>query len=257
MKTMLHLTTLFIIFLSYLPTGCGLTGRTIPFTLEIPKPASEKPMAAIKVAEIDLEEDSTQLISVGVYGWGEFDTNDLKVIEKSLNQTLSKVSTSAGSVGELNLHVVIRRYLVAASNNQGFALACVAWCATNEDQEIVFHEQFYASKAYRMASIGDVKMAVHKGVVRRIAENSVLLASSNRNFGFEPVMPKNTYNSFEEAARKMPKRLASSYTGSYDLGSGYYFYAIPGSSQDIDSGWASESNHINWEGYLSQKSKSD
>ncbi|MHC4459058.1 MAG: hypothetical protein ACYS0I_18615 [Planctomycetota bacterium] len=255
MKATVYLKTLLITGIYFLIIGCGITGTTVPFTLELSNPSPDRLTAAPKVDTVELGEEASLLIPVGVFAMGKFDSNDLAVIGNSLKNTLATVKTNEFTepIDELNLHLVIRRYLVAASNVEVTALACVAWCAINQHGKIVFHEQFYASKAGRGTTLGAIKMAVHRGIVSRIAETAVVLASSSGETAIAPAMPENTYNSFEEAVRGMPKQLTSYYFGAFNLGSAYYISHGRTSSQDVNTDWAREPYHINWENYLTRE----
>jgi hypothetical protein len=236
-------------------TGCGVTGKTSPFTLQLETPAMGEQMADIKIVSVELGEASSRLVPVGVYAWGKFSDEDLAVLEKSLRDTISGVNHRqyAQSDSALHLYTIIRRYLLAASNVEGAVLACIAWCATDENRNIVYHEQFYASKAAGMTTLGAIKNSVNKSIVLRIAQTAVNIASSTGESAIEPVLAENTYNYFEEAAEGTPKKLASYYTGTFDLGSAYYLYFGYLKSPGINLGWVKEPQHINWDGYLGKR----
>jgi len=235
-----------------LTVGCGVTGRTKPFTLLLPTPVNANQMKDIKIGSVELGEDSTRLVSVGTIPWGKFSSQDLVVFDKSLRNTISKATLNPNrqSDSALQLYIIVRRYLTATSNNKVTVLACIAWCATDQNGKIVYHEQFYASKSSGfVGTVGSVKNSVNKSIVSRIAQTAINIASLTDEAAIEPVLTEDTFNSFEEAAKGVPGELASYYSGSFDLGSAYYFY-FGWAKGRTNLDWAEQSHHINWNTYL-------
>jgi hypothetical protein len=124
-----------------LVNGCGTFGGTKVVNVQISN-LPRGPLASIHTGTVALAPDATKLDSVGVYPVGKFSASDLANIKTSLNKAFCTIQQTQGVDNRnLNIHVIIRRYLVAASNNSGATLACVAWCAVDQDNQIVYDEQ--------------------------------------------------------------------------------------------------------------------
>src|SRR5689334_1970294 len=125
--------------------GCGLTGGTSKFAVNVATPAgAEKP--ALNVASVELEPNQTKLVNVGTYAWGEYDKSDLDVLTQSMRTSAAPFENASG----YKVHVVMRKFLVAHSNNAALAFACVGWAMVTPDNKLAFHEQFYASHHVRL-----------------------------------------------------------------------------------------------------------
>jgi len=128
-------------------SACGTTGSTTRFVLPLDLPARPKVAAFVQVASAAMEADAAYLNPLNVQPWGQFGPEDLKNIEQSLQDTivphLAPASPAAHS--GMDLHVVVRRYVVSTSNTAGAVLACVAWAATSPQGSLIYEEQFYAA----------------------------------------------------------------------------------------------------------------
>ena len=218
-------------------TGCALTGRTRP--QEVMRPAELA--SPLHVADVELEPGQTRLQNVGTFAWGEYDARDLGVLQESLDATVGGASEGP------SVHVVVRRFLVAHSNNEALAVACVAWALTNESGELVFHEQFYAADYVRIwGTVGGIKNHVHAGITEHVAKQAARVSN-----GEEPVAPSGEYvfASYEAATSGMPDKLTSTHFQTLYLGGAYLFsaYSINGSS---DRQWARRDDHLNWQARL-------
>ena len=160
--------------------GCGTTGTTSRFTLALDPVTPAQAHTSIRVAPATMAPDAPRLYVANVYEWGRFDTEDLVNLEQSLAVTITahRSERPGATNAELTIHLRVRRYLVGLSNTAGAVLACVAWAAVNAAGQIVFEEQFYApgAGAY-VGTIGGLKDAVHKAIVRRVATTSLYLAA--------------------------------------------------------------------------------
>lgn len=231
-------------------SGCGTMGATN--VLAIPVQEDTHLQAHLEIGSLELAEGATRVDSVAVFGWGEFSKEDLQNINVSLQNTLTslnKTLPSAAPARKLALHVVVRRYLVTASNNAGAALANVAWCVVDEKGRIIFHEQFYASSMTAVfGTLGGIKDAVNEAVLTRIATMSAYLGSDMR-MNSVPAMPHNAFLNFDQAAAQLPRSFRSVHNM---MGSGYYYVFDIGRAANWN--WASRQDLINWEERLQQKS---
>ncbi len=110
---------------------------------------------------------------------------------------------------ELQIHLVIRGYFVAASNNAAGVLAVVDWCVADQDAHVLYQEVFYASHAARLVgTLGGEKDIVDQAIVRRVAETSLLLSSGASTNGL-PRKVKDTYDQFNEAVAVLPSDFQS------------------------------------------------
>ena len=188
--------------------GCGTTGTTSRFALSLDVPKGREVARDVRVASAAMEaDDVATLNALKVQPWGRFGPEDLLNIERSLQDTLSPYRRPKEA--RIELHVVVRRYVVSTSNTAGAVLACVAWAATTPEGSVIYEEQFYASDAgYLVTTIGRIKDSVHEAIVRRIAETSLAIAGRPG----ERVQPRRfdkTSSSFDEAASRLPKTMVS------------------------------------------------
>ena len=205
------LTALMLLVCAGLP-ACGTTGDTSRFALPLEVPQSPQGIDAVRVASAAMDENAAYLNAVNVRPWGKFGPNDLSNIEDSLRDTLAPYATAPSRAAEsrLDIHLVIRRYVVGVSNTGGAVLACVAWAATFAQGTLIFQEQFYAADAgYLIGTIGLLKDAVHKAIVRRIATTALALASGPAAAERRPTTFDNTSTSLEEATSRLPRALVS------------------------------------------------
>ena len=192
-------------------SACGTTGATSHFVLPLDLPRGEKVTADVHVASASMDADTAVLNPVKVQPWGKFEPDDLKNIEQSLQDTISPhlTATSRSADAKMDLHLVVRRYVVSTSNTGGAVLACVAWAATTPRGSVIYEEQFYASDAvYLFGTIGLLKDSVHKAIVRRIATTSLAIAQDPAASP-QPRKFDKTSTSFEEAASRLPQSMVS------------------------------------------------
>lgn len=226
-------------------TGCGLTGATSTFVVEVPQNAG----AALRIAAVELEPGQTRLQNVGSYAWGEYGEDDLAVLRESLAESVAPLA--AGGQPTAAVHLVIRKFLVAHSNNEGLAIACASWAMTDPSGKLAFHEQFYARDHVKLwGTVGGVKDNVHKGIAERVIRAAIGVAQ-----GKDPQsipFPEFAYKDFDSARAGLPDSLTTSFQGFLVLGNGYLFY-----DQRVSGGssveWAREPSHIDWPARLATK----
>lgn len=192
--------------------GCGTTGRTSPFTLDLDLPRGQKITTDIRIASAAIDPNASIFKAINVRPWGAFEPDDLKNIEQSLRDTMAPHVPAAVRSGgpRLDVHLMIRRYMVSVSNTGGAVLASVTWAATASDGKLVFQEQFFASDSVHfVGTIGQLKESVHRAVVRRIAATSLALATAPDGMGAQPGNFENTYPSLEAAAERLPQTMVS------------------------------------------------
>jgi len=242
------------LLLSTALSACGTTGDTSRFALQLDVPTKPKPPSEVHVASVAMEPDAATLINVQTFAWGKLDEDDLKHIEDSLKYTLAPYIPKPPIDSRVNVHMVIRRYIVGTSNNAGAALACVAWAATDSNGQMVYEEQFYASAVtYLIGTVGLLKDSVHRAIVRRIAVTSLELALHP---GGQPRPTKfpQTSTSLEEAAAPLPTTLVSLGNPVMAASSSHVVSAVglltPSGIQAVEWHVAEPSEQFDWEGYL-------
>jgi hypothetical protein len=192
--------------------GCGTTGATSRFEVTLDPAVPTVAVAAIRVAPVTMAVDAPRLYAIGTHEWGRLDADDLTNLEQSLATTIATRTSSTVTVPDtrIDIHVHVRRYLVAHSNTGAGVLACVTWAAVTPSGQIVFQEQFYApgSVAY-VGTIGGLKDAVHRSIVRRIATTSLYLAAGHAVAGASPTEYPGTYSTLDEAIEVPPEVLVS------------------------------------------------
>jgi hypothetical protein len=205
-----------------------------------------------------MEPDAAELNALNVKPWGKFGPDDLKNIEQSLQDTIAPhlAATSCSGEVEMDIHLVIRRYVVSISNTAGAVLACVAWAATTPGGSLVYQEQFYASDAiYLIGTIGLLKDSVHQAIVRRIAVTSLAIAQNSAANTQSSIFEK-TSTSREEAASRLPRTMVSlGDPGLVAVSSvlrvvGVVGLLIPSAVSTIEWEVADPSEAFDWAGYL-------
>jgi len=237
--------------------ACGTTGKTSTFVLDLDPPQTRQVISGIRVKSAAMDPDAAVLNAVNVQPWGKFDADDLRNVEQSLRDTIAPhvPATTRPAEAALDIHVMIRRYVVGVSNTGGAVLVNVTWAATDSEGKLVFKEQFYASDSvYLIGTIGLLKDSVHQAIVRRIATTSLVLASSPEATGARPVSFENTYATFEEAAARLPQTMVS--MGNPGLMAsphrvvGAVGLLTPSGISRIQWGIGKPSADFDWQGYL-------
>ncbi len=227
-------------------SGCGLFGRTKAQSIAPPAQLHSR----LQVRPVALEPGQTHLQNVGTFAIGEYGSRDVEALTETIRATVAGATPPADAPA-FDVHVVVRRFLVAHSNNEGFAVACVAWALTDATGAIRFHEQFYASDYVRLwGTIGGVKNNVHEGITRHIIEQAARVAA-----GEEPAPVTATYAhpSYEAATAGIPTQLSSVHYNAVFLGGGYSFRPVR-IKGDSHRGWARRDDHIDWSARLSASS---
>jgi len=193
-------------------SACGITGGTSRFVLPLDLGQNPQVASEICVASAAKEADAAHLTAVKVFEWGNFGPDDLSNLEQSLHNTITQhiPVTSCSAESRLDIHLVIRRYVVSTSNTGGAVLACVGWAATSSQGKLIYNEQFYAwDSVYLVGTIGLLKDSVHKAIVRRIATTSMAIASDPVAASPWPATFKNTSTSLQEATSHLPRVMVS------------------------------------------------
>jgi hypothetical protein len=222
-------------------TGCGITGNTSTFVVNV---RSEQAKGPIKVDSIELEPNQSKLVNVGTYAWGKYDEADLEVLTKSMKDS----AASLGGATPFGVHVVIRRFLVATGGSDGIALACISWALTMPDGTLIFHEQFYASKHVRtFGTVGGIKDTVHEALTKRVLGRAAAIATAPGSNAFESVKPERTFDTYEDAIRDLPPSLTAVSVGIVQLGNGYTYYTLKqGQTSGSQLEWVKQPDHLDW-----------
>jgi hypothetical protein len=194
-------------------SGCGaIKGETTRQTVHLNNLSLPESLVPIEVESFSSAPDAAELYTSGVKRWGKFNDADLTNLRASLEDTL-KAAISQDRLDnseKVRVYVVIRNYLVAASNIQGATLAAVDWCAARKDGTLLYREIFYAANSGMfIGTLGSMKDTVHRSIVGRIAESSLLLASRNRAVLTLPRNTKGTFDKLEDARKTLPGSVAS------------------------------------------------
>lgn len=239
-------------------SACGTTGGTSRFALPLDLPAGQKVAASMRVASAAMDADAAYLNPLNVKPWGKFDADDLRNIEQSLQDTISPhLAPASGSADPgMDLHLVVRRYVVSTSNTAGAVLACVAWAATTPKGALIYQEQFYASDSgYLVTTIGLIKDSVHMAIVRRIATTSLALAQGGAK-DLQTRQFDKTSTSFEAAISRLPQTMVS--LGNPSLAAfpnravSVVGLLTPSGVSTVEWKVASPSDAFDWTGYLAK-----
>jgi hypothetical protein len=211
----------------------------------------------VRIASAAMDPDAAIFNAVNVRPWGKFEPDDLRNIEQSLRDTIvPQLPATIRSTGpRLDVHLMIRRYMVSVSNTAGAVLASVTWAVTESDGKLIHHEQFYASEAvYLVGTIGLLKESVHKAIVRRISTTALAFAAGPAAAKARPTTFDNTYTSFEEAASRLPQTMVSMGVPSTMAFPDPTVSAVglltPSGVSTVQWNLAKPSQDFDWQGYL-------
>jgi hypothetical protein len=191
--------------------ACGTTGHTTRAPVDLgalPVPASAE-LRPVAVGSVEADPSGIRLMNVGSYAWGKFDESDLANLRVSLEDTLAAATKGRTLAAEasVRVHLVIRDYVVATSNNAGAVFVGVEWYAAAGDDPCLFGESFYATSSGRfIGTIGGRKDDAHRAIVKRISLTALALAAGQRPL---PAEVDGTFSSFEKAAATMPESIQS------------------------------------------------
>jgi hypothetical protein len=164
-------------------------------------------LRAVQVESLEREDEGIRLINIDVRPSGKFDDEDQANMRRSLEETLKAAMRNRATQGDkaIHLHVLIRKYVVGASNNQAVVWTSVDWCAADEDGQVLFSEAFHATATVHLiGSLGGIKDRVNRSVVKRIAQTTLALAADATRAEGDVA---GTYASFDEATASIPEML--------------------------------------------------
>jgi hypothetical protein len=251
--------TLLLLICAGLP-ACGTSGKTSPFLLDLDLPKDQKAVSDIRIASVAMDPDAAILNVEYVKPWNhKFSPDDLRNIEQSLRDTIVvQLPATIRSTGpRLDVHLMIRRYMVSVSEIDRAVLANVTWAATDSKGQLIYHEQFYASDGMAQRAVvkltsGLFKESVHKAIVRRIATTSLALAAGPAAAKARPTTFDNTYTSFDEAASRLPQTMRVAMRANEPCS--YYFRSLPPcnyfSHRLVPWSRAMPPQDFDWKGYL-------
>lgn len=255
MQQPVALRALMVVVISVTLSACGIAGGTSRFVVPLDLSQQPRLTAEIRVASAGMDVDPAYLNAVGVFPWGKFDADDLRNIEVSLRDTIarSRPTPSPRTDARLELHLVIRRYVVSASNTSGAVLACVAWAATTPQGTLIFEEQFYASHVvYIIGTLGLIKDEVHRAIVGRIATTAMALAADPAVANLTPIPFDNTSTSLDGAAARLPWTMVSMGVPLGPGPIGLVGILIPSGMMTVQWDVANPSDKFDWAGYLQE-----
>lgn len=186
---------LLIAFLSFTTLGCG--PRAKPVTLDVPV------NHPVSVAPAELEPGAGKVTAIDVpFGGGrhQYKDKDLAVLQQMLDETNPMPGAPEES---LQIHVVVRRFLVAYHESEVAGIACVAWALTNPQRELIFNETIYGAAYTTWKGVNGVKNPIHQGIAKRVHTATQAVAS-----GLAPGPPPiSVYEDYQSAAAAIPDAL--------------------------------------------------
>lgn len=232
----------YCLFVAALAAGCGTFGGTRAFTLRDGIPLATDVRATF--GGLAKEQDASKAVAVFVFGFSGFDEDDENNLASSLESTLASMNRAGtGPERHVIVHVMVRRYMVVASNNAVGVLACVSW-ALVEQRRAVFSEQFYAAHSgFLVATVGGTKNDVNEAIVRRVALRALWASRPSPSRGEAPITQK-TFDDIDSAAREVPSQFVTIHSLTR-----YFLVA----SQAPQWGWAEVSEPLDWNKVLAER----
>ena len=190
---------LLIAFLSFTALGCG--PRAKPVTLDVPV------NHPVSVAPAQLEPGAGKVTAIDVpFGSGryQYKAKDLAVLQQMLDETNPMPGAPEDS---LQIHVVVRRFLVAYHESEAAGIACFAWALTNPQRELIFNETVYGAAYTTWKGVNGVKNPIHQGITKRVHTATQAVAS-----GLAPGPPPiSVYEDYQSAAAAIPDALGPTF----------------------------------------------
>jgi hypothetical protein len=222
----------------------GLFGGTREVSVEVDSTATASLLRSVRLGSVVIA-GANEIDSVGTFHVGDFDDKEREIIEQALTAAFASVPWPGGSE-QWDVHVVIRHYYVAHSNNDGGIVAGVAWAMIESDDRIVFSDEFYAaaqkSDMERRRTLGHLKELINTAIVDRVAQTSLRLAGAEDPTAVSPVATHLTHASVQEAAVGMPENLKSA--------GGFGLFARKG---NVDWAEGAPVEPHDWERWLAQR----
>ncbi len=201
-------------------SGCSIFGKTSAFTLRMAPPQAEA-MYHIHSVDLDYDQHKIKQVAVASYAIGNFNEKDASSLEKSLDNTIMTFNDDRPTQ-QLNLQVMVRNYLLSASNSEGSILACIAW-AMLDHEGVVYEEQFYVSQYFSMVPLGKAKTQIHRHIVDRIGQVSRLVVQDQAD-QIAQVEVAHIHFDYDEATATLPTTLTSYFTPVF-FGPGYMIFS--------------------------------
>lgn len=194
--------------------GCGgAMGGTKPFVVTVAPEGAARTRHRIDMGGVTLAPGANDLRATGTYPVGKFDEEDRAILARSFVDSLAKIAWPGADAEPWSIHVHLRKYLVAHSNNDGGVLAVVAWALVDGSGRPLRTAQFYASMAADDAehrTLGGVKNGINESIVKRIVRESLEVAAARDPTQSRPKADVAfTYETIQAAAERLPKRLTS------------------------------------------------
>lgn len=210
---MYRLNTLIILTVLCL-NGCGLAGGTSSVKVNVDdriltgKLANKVELSYFDIAqEAQINSTMDSQVSKNSIFNTIFSSSDKKAFIKSVEQSLNQVTWPNKKT--LKLEILLRGHQVASGSLYISALGIWYWQITNENNEILYQEQFYASDSnvdQIWQTVGAIKENVNWYAVNRILHTAILIASSDTE-GDIPMFD-HTYSTLEQATENLPSSYA-------------------------------------------------
>ena len=235
-----------LILAGTLLSACGIMGNTTRSVVQIENQPATGQFRPISVGTVAREDEGNRLLNVRVFAWGKFSDDDQSNIEASLADTLHAATHRIGqpSGDPIKVHVLIRKYFVASSNNGGAIFAGVDWALTATNNQLMFQDAFYATREChfpQLCTLGGLKDAVNSAIIRRIAQKAITFATGGHP---ESVSNVGTYSTFESAAATMPTTIKSS--GAVYLSGSVPVFVPDSAPAKVEVDWAEMKPPVDW-----------
>ncbi|WP_442886623.1 hypothetical protein [Congregicoccus parvus] len=122
-----------VLVFGWLGTGCGTLGGVAPVPARFDEAKSVVLDHRPEVADMRMTPAAGVNQAVGAFDVGRFDTDELSVLQRSLDETFAAWNAVPGAP-KLSVHAHVRLYALSFSNIELGNLIAVDWCAVQENR---------------------------------------------------------------------------------------------------------------------------
>jgi len=265
------LTVMMLLCVGMASFSCMSLTYSKKFSLDMEAPEGQK--ARLMAAPVTFAEN-TRIVDItggrkvasegGFGGIGSFNQDDARTLGESMQTIIDSVQSVAleTQLSKWHIYTVVRSSMETFNARNGFrkTVRCVAWCIADEQNKVLYHEQFFMYAHNRLFQpVGDYKTSTNKIVARRIIRRALQLTTNPDSVDFLENEDPDTYDDFFALREKLPELEVwqnVKYAGtSYTPGGRYHVYRVSGR----DPGWETTNSQddIDWKSYIADQGSTE